>query len=71
MLTGGALTLLSLCGSLTGWFGTYGILEPRPVWITLAEILGLVGGPALLIFGVVRLVRATLAREARARDGLE
>jgi len=69
MLAGGALTLLSLCGSLTGWFGTYHLLEPRPFWVDLAEILGLFGGPALLIFGVARLVLATFDREATARGG--
>ena len=71
MLTGGALALLSLLGTLTGWFWTYGLLEPGPGWVTLAEVLGLIGGPGLLIFGVVRLVRTTLAQEARARDCIE
>lgn len=68
MLTGGALTLLSLLGGL--WvFMTYGILEPMPGWIGPALIVGEVGGLGLLIFGVWRLVRSTLAEETRGRTG--
>jgi len=60
MLTGGVLTLLSLLGGL--WvFMIYGILEPMPGWISPALIVGGVGGLGLLIFGVWRLVRSTLA----------
>ncbi len=59
MLTGAAMVLLSMFGSLWGLM-TYGLFDPSPPWIAPVLVAGGVGGLALLIFGVIRLVIQTL-----------